>query len=207
MTDTTALDNFIEKWRSRWPEWQLAESFVPVVQREPALAWFALLQEFEDIMNIAGDPLPADAKLAWWGEELRDWSRRRSRHPLGRVLEPHAAPWFELGEKLPLLQALRKAQGDEMLALATELAQTLAVVEQAILGGAQPDTLSMRAALLASRPAGAELAASGRDIPAQSQGSVPRRLWMAIHRLRAESRGSAPSFWRILWRSWRAARG
>ncbi|MFT4256049.1 MAG: phytoene/squalene synthase family protein [Pseudoxanthomonas sp.] len=207
MTDTTALDNFTEKWRSRWPEWQVAETFVPAAQREAALAWFALLQEFEDIMNIAGDPLPADAKLAWWGEELRDWSRRRSRHPLGRVLEPHAAPWFQLGEKLPLLQQLRKAQGDEALALATELAQTLAVVEQVILGGAQPDVLSLRAALLASRPVGAESVASDRDIPAQSQGSTPRRLLMALHRLRAESTGKAPSFWRILWRCWRAARG
>lgn len=76
MAGPTALDSFLDKWRSRWPEWAVAEVFVPVRQRERAVAWFALLQEFDDILNIAGDPLPADAKLGWWGTELRDWARR-----------------------------------------------------------------------------------------------------------------------------------
>ena len=107
MSNSTALDSFLDKWRARWPEWQLAETFVPAPRRRLAVAWFALLQEFEDAMNIAGDPLPADAKLSWWGEELRDWSRRRSRHPLGRVLEPSPAPWDALAETLPELIAAR----------------------------------------------------------------------------------------------------
>ncbi|MEE7548844.1 phytoene/squalene synthase family protein, partial [Xanthomonas sp. Kuri4-1] len=101
MNSPTALDSFLEKWRSRWPEWSLAERFVPEPQRPLALAWFSLLQEFEDIMNIAGDPLPADAKLAWWQQELRDWSAQRSRHPLGRLLEPVRAPWAALAEAVP----------------------------------------------------------------------------------------------------------
>ena len=42
--------------------------FVAEPQRELAVAWFALLQEFDDMLNTSGDPLPADAKLAWWGE-------------------------------------------------------------------------------------------------------------------------------------------
>ena len=40
--------------------------FVAESQRELAVAWFALLQEFDDMLNTSGDPLPADAKLAWW---------------------------------------------------------------------------------------------------------------------------------------------
>jgi hypothetical protein len=107
MSDSTALDSFLDKWRARWPEWQLAEVFVPPARRPVAVAWFALLQEFEDVLNIAGDPMPADAKLAWWGEELRDWARQRSRHPLGRVLEPQPAPWAALAEALPQLIAAR----------------------------------------------------------------------------------------------------
>ncbi|PSD10077.1 phytoene/squalene synthase family protein, partial [Stenotrophomonas maltophilia] len=85
---STALDSFLDKWRSRWPEWSVAAPFVAESQRELAVAWFALLQEFDDMLNTSGDPLPADAKLAWWGEELRSWAAHRSRHPLGRLLEP-----------------------------------------------------------------------------------------------------------------------
>lgn len=118
MSDSTALDSFLDKWRARWPEWQMAEVFVPPARRPVAVAWFALLQEFEDAMNIAGDPMPADAKLAWWGEELRDWARQRSRHPLGRVLEPQSAPWAALAEALPLLVAARDRPADAAAAFA-----------------------------------------------------------------------------------------
>ena len=73
--------------------------FVAESQRELAVAWFALLQEFDDMLNTSGDPLPADAKLAWWGEELRSWAGHRSRHPLGRLLEPVRAPWAQLAKR------------------------------------------------------------------------------------------------------------
>ena len=65
MTTSTALDSFLDKWRTRWPEWQVAEPFIAESQRTLVVAWFALLQEFDDILNIPGDPMPADAKLAW----------------------------------------------------------------------------------------------------------------------------------------------
>ncbi|RBA78716.1 phytoene/squalene synthase family protein, partial [Xanthomonas oryzae pv. oryzae] len=107
MSQSSALDSFLDKWRTRWPEWSVAEPFIPQLQRPLAAAWFALLQEWEDIMNIAGDPLPADAKLAWWQQELRDWSNQRSRHPLGRVLEPVRAPWAALADTLPAMQTAR----------------------------------------------------------------------------------------------------
>ncbi len=139
MNRPDALAGFLDKWRLRWPEWPVAETFVPLAQREVAVAWFALLQEFEDAMNIAGDPLPADAKLAWWGQELRDWSNRRSRHPLGRVLEPRAAPWSALADALPTLIDARARPADETAAFATwqPLAQAQAAVEEALFRPAQ----------------------------------------------------------------------
>ena len=101
MSDSAALDSFLDKWRARWPEWSVGEIFVVPERRDIAVAWFALLQEFDDALNVAGDPLPADAKLAWWGEELRGWAARRSRHPLGRRLEPVRADWARLADALP----------------------------------------------------------------------------------------------------------
>ena len=117
MSDSAALDSFLEKWRARWPEWSVAEVFVAPARRDIVVAWFALLQEFEDVLNIAGDPLPADAKLAWWGEELRGWASQRSRHPLGRRLEPVRADWARLAD------AFEQLQTDLLLELAHLLVQ------------------------------------------------------------------------------------
>ena len=235
MSDSTALDSFLDKWRARWPEWRVVEVFVPSSQRQLAVAWFALLQEFTDAMNIAGDPLPADAKLAWWGEELRDWSRHRSRHPLGRVLEPHPAPWFELAEALPALIRLRERPGDSETAFdnARGLASAVALVESALFGHALGDalTLCLSAQLLAARLEEAGSAtvpghlankadpspddwseAVLRQWPTRSGGAVPRRLWSALARSRlrrftAAGEGIAPlSPARALWLGWRAAR-
>ena len=41
------------------------------------------------------------------GEELRSWAGHRSRHPLGRLLEPVRAPWVQLAEALPDLVEAR----------------------------------------------------------------------------------------------------
>ena len=235
MTDSTALDSFLDKWRTRWPEWRVVEVFVPVSQRKLAVAWFALLQEFTDAMNIAGDPLPADAKLAWWGEELRDWSRQRSRHPLGRVLEPNRAPWFELAEALPVLIRLRECPQDAANAfqLVQPLAKAVAEVEAALFGSAVDHALilSLSSQWLASRldeagdgaipidfsaQAGVSQHAWSQALlgqwPARSSGAIPRKLWSALARSRlgrfsAAGEGYAPlSPLRALWLGWRAAR-
>lgn len=214
MTDSTALDSFLDKWRYRWPEWRVAEVFVPAHQREPAVAWFTLLQEFEDAMNIVGDPTPADAKLAWWGEELRDWSRRRSRHPLGRMLEPHEAPWFDLAEALPALVRLRERPRDMMSAFAAAqpLAQAMVAVEDRLLDHAEAQSPVLRAQaiccqLLASRlsaiggsavpleaveRSGAEQAWAQALLdqwPPHAGEAVPRRLWSALMRSRLQRFG------------------
>ena len=235
MTDSTALDSFLDKWRTRWPEWRVVEVFVPASQRQLAVAWFALLQEFADAMNIAGDPLPADAKLAWWGEELRDWNRQRSRHPLGRVLEPHHAPWFELAEALPVLIRLRERPQDPAQAweAVRPLATAIAQVESALFGSAAGPALmqSISAQWLSARldeagegavpvrsadQTGLPQHRWSEDLlqrwPVRSGGAVPRRLWTALARSRLQRftgarEGYAPlSPVRALWLGWSAAR-
>lgn len=221
MTGPTALDSFLDKWRERWPEWPVAETFVPSAQRELAVAWFALLQEFEDAMNIAGDPLPANAKLGWWGEELRDWSRRRSRHPLGRLLEPHPAPWADLAEALPVLGALRESWPDIDAAFVRvrPLAHAIAGIEAALFGGRADEAAvqAIGAQWLSARELSAE---RGDDLPGLIErwpvrvpASLPRRLWALLARDRVLARvesGGGPrriSRLRLLWRAWSAARG
>lgn len=180
MTGSDALEGFLDKWRARWPEWPVAEAFVPPAQRATAVAWFALLQEFEDAMNIAGDPLPADAKLAWWGEELRDWSRRRSRHPLGRVLEPLSAPWNELADALPVLIEARAQPADEAAAFAqwAEFARALGAVEDAVF------------AVAGGASTGGATEGGGRAAQARSEAIAAQ--WLAA-RLLAAGAAAAPA--------------
>ncbi|MBP3975467.1 phytoene/squalene synthase family protein [Pseudoxanthomonas spadix] len=225
MSESTALDNFLEKWRSRWPEWQLVQGFVPEPQRRIAVAWFALLQELADAMNIAGDPLPADAKLAWWGEELRDWARHRSRHPLGRVLEPGQAPWTALADALPALSLMRglPQDTDAALPLVAPLANAIAQVEAGLFPGARRRSAlpELSAQLLFTRwmevPPHAD-APRWREAllahwPARVGGPRPRRVLATLMRLRlqhlhADGQGSTPSKpLKLVWTTWRAAAG
>ncbi|MBD9378430.1 MULTISPECIES: phytoene/squalene synthase family protein [Pseudoxanthomonas] len=234
MSDSSALESFLDKWRQRWPEWQVAEIFVAPERRALAEAWFSLLQEFDDILNIAGDPLPADAKLAWWGEELRSWADRRSRHPLGRRLEPVPAPWAELADALPALIAARDAaaDGDDAFAQLRVYGAAVAAVEAAVLGGT-PDVAAVIARTLATRLADTATAALPRSAagnddrtrlrdwartldrrwPAASGASRERRIADAFAhaRLRRFARAgeatALPSRLRLLLGAWNAARG
>ena len=98
MSDIDALQGFLGKWRARWPEWAIAETFIPEAQREVAQAWLALREEISEAAWGGQDPRPGDAKLGWWTEELMGWSRGARRHPLGQVLQKRAAPWAERRE-------------------------------------------------------------------------------------------------------------
>ena len=100
MSDIDALQGFLGKWRARWPEWAIAETFIPEAQREVAQAWLALREEISEAAWGGQDPRPGDAKLGWWTEELMGWSRGARRHPLGQVLQKRAAPWAELASAL-----------------------------------------------------------------------------------------------------------
>lgn len=120
MTDSPAvsgLDNFIDKWRARWPEWRVAEVFVPRDERDLTLAWFALRQELTDAAWGGSDPQPGEAKLAWWAEELDGWEQGRRRHPLGQVLQRQPVPWSLLASCLPALLASREPAQDTARAI------------------------------------------------------------------------------------------
>jgi len=234
MSDSAALDSFLDKWRTRWPEWSVAEVFVAPARRDIAVAWFALLQEFDDVLNIAGDPLPADAKLAWWGEELRGWAGQRSRHPLGRLLEPVRGDWTSLADALPTLVEARAQPVDRhagVVAL-SRYGEAVAAVETGVLGRAPPSR-GVIAQTLATRLAEAGTAGipvdhrQGRDdgdaIRAWAaslleqwtpgEGARERRLLSAYAhgRLRRLARRGEPAVLpsraALLFTGWRAARG
>src|SRR5690606_37146015 len=218
MSTPTALDSFLDKWRQRWPEWAVAEVFVPQEGRDRVVAWFALLQEFDDILNTAGDPLPADAKLGWWATELSDWAGQRSRHPLGRILQPVPAPWERLAAALPDLVAARARAADQQAAVVAleRYATAVAEVEAGELDGraAQPRQLATQVlaqrlsdvgqaavplSLLDGEGGTAAVEVAQRDgaralldgLPARIAGLAPRRIWAALARgrLRPQAAG------------------
>lgn len=227
---SSALDSFLDKWRARWPEWAFVERFVDEADRIRAVAWFALLQEFDDMLNASGDTTPQDAKLVWWGEELRSWAGQRSRHPLGRVLEPVRAPWAQLADALPDLidargQVADAAQARKVLA---RYAAAVVAVEAVMFNGkpSSPDAVdAVTTQMLALRvqESGAVAVPQTFDSeqawdkalqaawPSRVAGPRPRRLYsvLARGRLQARVKGGEyqPSPAGLLWRSWWAARG
>jgi len=138
-TEATALASFTGKWRARWPEWSVAEVFLPPAQREAALAWAALLQELTDAAWGGSDARPGEAKLAWWIEELQGWSQGRRRHPLGSALQRLSAPWAGLAAALPSLRDSRERPLDIDDAFAGLDAFSLAVtaVESSLFAGGE----------------------------------------------------------------------
>lgn len=219
MNESASLAGFIDKWRRRWPEWTVVEVFMPAAQREPAAAWFALLQEVHDAAWGGSDPTPGLAKLAWWQEELRGWSRGARRHPLGEVLQKLDAPWDALASSLSALPATRLpgSAGDDASALQAFASAVLAC-EAALFDGAAPLPPD-EAVLVAS--ARIERALAQGDLPeatlalqppaAGTSMTRPRRLQQAAlgERLRLHAAGAGkvriPAL-RLVLAGWRAAR-
>ncbi len=221
-----ALDEFLDKWRGRWPEWRIAQVFVAESERATAEAWFALLQELTDAAWAGDDPTPGFAKLAWWQEELQGWAKGLRRHPLGRVLQKRPAPWASLAAALASLQAVREplrawAAPQPLMIRLQPLADAIADCERAIFSSdieSRADTLLLLAAhALWHRDEAAEAAqaqAWARQLATtapQRAGSRPRRIHDALsharlRRVAAAGEVSALSPAVALWRSWRAAR-
>ena len=132
-------DSFVGKWRARWPEWQVAEVFIPAPTRERVLSWLALRQELLDAAWAGADARPGEAKLGWWAEELQGWSQGRRRHPLGATLQALPAPWVRLAAALPVLAAARERTVDLEQARGAlgPFAAIVAEVDAAVAGSAQ----------------------------------------------------------------------
>ena len=110
--NAAAPDSFIDKWLARWPEWAIAQVFVPQAQRRTLLAWAALQQELCDAAWGGADARPGEAKLGWWQDELRGWSRGLRRHPLGALLQSQPGDWLALANVLPALRDSRERPVD-----------------------------------------------------------------------------------------------
>lgn len=219
MSDRAAFDEFTAKWRARWPEWGIAEAFVPAGQRDAAVAWFALLQEFADAAWGGEDPAPGLAKLAWWQEELRGWTKGARRHPLGLALQAQAVDWRGFAEGMGALRHREVADGP----IATSLSQlrpfadAVAVAERALFGTPAPEADAVSCVLLAPWRRGVDATRLLARWPVRTVGARPRRMLAALARARLEqatqeqvaNEQAAPpsvSRWRTLWRAWRAAR-
>lgn len=226
------LDDFLDKWRGRWPEWRIAQVFLPEPQRLPAEAWFTLMQEWADAAWAGDDPTPGFAKLAWWQDELRGWAKGARRHPLGRILQKQPAPWTTLAAHLSALQTvrepLRRGEAPErLLSTLQALADAMRDCERVLFYGAvaaasgasHADAFGLLALhVLWHREDVADAARvrtwAGQCIAMASPRAEtrPRRIHDALCRGRLQrvaARGevaplSPPA---ALWRSWRAARG
>ncbi|MFT3898472.1 MAG: phytoene/squalene synthase family protein [Thermomonas sp.] len=192
---------FIAKWRQHWPEWSVAEAFVPEAQREVAAAWFALRHELTEAAWGGEDARPGQAKLEWWGEELRGWAQGRRRHPLGAVLQKQPVPWILLADSIPALLASRGVAPDpDQAAIRLEpFAEGIASIGVTLFAdAAQPPPLpppprSVVYGLLAER-----LLRQGEDAVPDSiraeAGSDPVRAWAArlLQRWAPPHHGSVP---------------
>lgn len=215
MHTNEATRSFLDQWRAQWPEWTLAEVFVPAAQREVAVSWFALLQIFADAAWGGSDPTPGLAKLAWWQEELRGWAKGARRHPLGESLQPQPAPWQALADAMGVLRH-RELPGDPTHALVKlrEFDVVAARIEAALFSA---DAGSTAATLAMLAPAAVEQggAAAARTFEAAAQArppsSRPARLFAAIVRMRLADAARTGQWrpagrWHSLWALWGAAR-
>ena len=223
MTDRAALDSFLAKWRAQWPEWAVAEVFLPAAQRQCAGAWLALRGELTEAAWGGEDPTPGAAKLGWWQEELAGWSRGARRHPLGLALQKLPLDWTLLAAGIPALRASRSPEGDREASLRglEPFAHAQAVLAAQLFAVAAPTpTRTMAEALLAEwvlhlpvrgvPAAGTDLASVLALQPLRDAARAERiHAALVRARLRRLARGvdgqlAAPT---ALLAAWRAARG
>lgn len=227
MSERDALQGFLDKWRAQWPEWALAETFVPEALRERAQAWFALREELSEAAWSGEDPLPGDAKLGWWAEELQGWSRGIRRHPLGLTLQKLPAPWGGLAACLPALRASRSRPASlEAAMFALEpYAEAMAGVAQQLFHAAAPAparnvVISLLSERVLRHPDGVtplgdlDVRGWARGLLAQwpppGDGTRPGRIHAAMvrGRLQRYAAGKPPAMSRLgaLLAAWQAAR-
>jgi phytoene synthase len=72
--------------------------FLPPERRRAITALYAYCREVDDAVDEARDPAVAQAKLAWWAEELDRLYAGAPQHPVGIALQPHLAR-FEISRE------------------------------------------------------------------------------------------------------------
>ncbi len=222
MSDPEELRHFFDKWRARWPEWPVAEAFIPQEQRELAMAWLALRSELADAAWSGSDPTPGAAKLGWWTEELFGWAQGARRHPLGIALQKHPVHWDALASGIPALRSSRTLVGEVAPAVKClePFATGLAQVSAGLFGAAaEASVWTTTIVLLGERalrqpPSGTsgEVSARGLLLQPRFDGrSRPERIHAALvrGRLQRTVAGKPPALtrWSALLTAWRAARG
>lgn len=215
MDTNQATRSFLEPWRAQWPEWALAEVFVPIAQRDVAVAWFALLKVFADAAWDGADPTPGLAKLAWWQEELRGWAKGARRHPLGELLQPQPAPWQALADAMSVLRhrELPRDPTDALLKL-RDFDAAVCGIETALFGttaGSTATTIAMLAPAALEHAGAAAASHLQTTTQVRSPHSRPARLLAAVVRLRLADAARTGQWrpagrWRSLWALWGAAR-
>lgn len=221
------LQDFLGKWRGRWPEWRIAQVFVDESQRETAEAWFAMLQEWTDAAWAGDDPTPGFAKLGWWQEELIGWTKGARRHPLGAVLQKRSAKWAMIASELTALRTAREplracVEPDILRPRLQALSSAIAACEHELFaaqGAPVDDAFGLLAAhALWHRNEAVDAVQVKRWVqalaatPPRRGGARPRRIHDALclarlRRIAADGEVAALSPPAALWRSWRAARG
>ena len=222
MSAPEASQAFLDKLRAHWPEWGVAEAFLPAAQRECALAWLALRGELLDAAWGGEDPTPGAAKLDWWMDELHGWSRGARRHPLGLLLQKQPVDWQALAMGIPALRSQRRPESDRHAALDTlaPFAQALAALSAQVFAATPASTGATADALLAEwvlHLPERGIPATGTDIPSLlalpplRDGARVERIHAALvrGRLRRALRGQpgpVPAVTALL-AAWRSARG
>ena len=77
--------------------------FLPPERRRAITALYAYCREVDDIVDEAGDAGVAQAKLAWWEEEVGRLYAGDPQHPVTRALAPHVRPFSISRDKLLLV--------------------------------------------------------------------------------------------------------
>lgn len=63
--------------------------FLPPERRRAITALYAYCREVDDAVDETSDPRVAQAKLAWWHDEIDRLFRNEAQHPVTRALTPH----------------------------------------------------------------------------------------------------------------------
>jgi phytoene synthase len=82
--------------------------FLPPPRRRAITALYAYCREVDDVVDDAGDPAVAQAKLAWWWHEIDRLYQGAAQHPVTRALAPHIEPFGITRERLQqILEGMR----------------------------------------------------------------------------------------------------